>query len=159
MINIRKIFSNVGLFQGKNTNGIVPDPTIEENKFLRDDGTWASVYGSNIFGTGSTISVNINSDENNFTPTNWNEAIFVRITPNHNRIITGFESGNHGDKKIISNLSSNRTITIKHNSGSSDSDNRVLISNNKDYKLRKNGSVIVTYDGISNKWRIVDGLT
>lgn len=157
--DIRRILYPLPIFSGATTEGFVPNPVIEENKFLRDDGTWAIPILSGLT-TGVTITVNtITDDVNNYEPANWNEASIVRINIDGNHDITGFKALNHGDEKTLMNLSHSKKIKIFHNSASSISVNRIYTSKNKNYTLQKNASVKIVYDGISQRWRIVDGAT
>ncbi len=105
--------------------------------------------------TGSVITENITSNQNNYNPTNFSTSNVLRLNPTGQRDITGFESPPIGVDRIITvvNINSNNQIKFKNNSSSSTTSNRILMRDNGDKDLKKQDSCRFWYDHLSSRWR------
>lgn len=105
---------------------------------------------------GSGVSVispsNITVTQNNYNPTGWSTATHVFLTSSTEVGITGFQQGNDGDIKRITNRGSNN-IYIPGNHPSSGASKRVNVST--DYVLRPKESIEMAYSGTDSLWYIV----
>lgn len=104
---------------------------------------------------GTTITpATIGANQNNYSPTGWSGADYVRLVASSTYNITGLDKVATHPKKLIANVGLN-AITLKHNSGSSDGDNRFDLASGTDYVLNPGAVALVFYDAVSLKWRRV----
>lgn len=105
---------------------------------------------------GSGVSVispsNITVTQNNYNPTGWSTATHVFLTSSTEVGITGFQQGNDGEIKRITNRGSNN-IYIPGNHPSSGASKRVNVST--DHVLRPKESIEMVYSGTDSLWYIV----
>lgn len=95
----------------------------------------------------------INSDQNNFNPTDFhiNQTVyFTSLTAN--RTITGMDAGTTGEIKILQNNTS-FSLLLSHESGSSSAANRFRCPNIATHTIRQAGSAICVY--IGGRWAVM----
>lgn len=95
----------------------------------------------------------LTADQDNFSPTNWAKARFVRLDADTGfRAITSFAATYDGDLKTIINTSGNCVyIPGEHPDGTAA--NRAAVTH--DYILYGGHSADIFYDGTSARWRIL----
>lgn len=76
----------------------------------------------------------------------------IRISSNAAVNITGIVAASSGDARLLSNVGS-FTITLKHQDTGSTAANRIIGVNSADVEIPANGSAVVYYDAIDNRWR------
>lgn len=104
---------------------------------------------------GTTISpASIGASQNNYSPTGWSGADFVRLLASSTYNITGLDADVTHPDKLLANVGVN-AITLKHNSVSSDGNNRFDLASGSDYVLNPGAVARVIYDAVSLKWRRV----
>jgi len=116
----------------------------------RTDLTFSADYGLGVTITDTSIS----ADKNDYSPTGWSGADFVRLLASAPHNITGLDANVTHLKKLVTNVGSN-ALTFKHNSVSSSGNNRFDLASGVDYVLNPGACVLVVYDAISLKWRKV----
>ena len=111
----------------------------------------------------------ITSSQNNWNPVDASDPLLdlqdvsvIRMESDAARDITGITAptliaGSNERNQVILILvnKGNFTITLKHNSSSSSSANRIVGGNNSDVQLGPNGTAILWYDSGSGNWRNV----
>lgn len=80
-----------------------------------------------------------------------------RFTTNAARDITGMVAGSDGEVRVLTNVGTTaaNTLTIKDESTSSTAANRFSVPWNGDCVIPAEGSVVVFYDGTSQRWRVI----
>lgn len=97
----------------------------------------------------------ITSDQTCYQPDDWDIADVWRISANNRHIdLKGIKAGKAGQRVTVYNVGSYR-IRVWNNSGSADSEDRILMIPRKFY-IHPNGSFDMYYDGISKRWRITN---
>ena len=105
------------------------------------------------FGIGTIISPSqITSNQNNYNPTGFDGADIVRFSTNALRLITGFVAPTHSRAKLLYNIGS-ESIVITAQDPSSSAVNR--IDARRDIVVAPNTSIVVWYDSVSSRWRLV----
>ena len=99
----------------------------------------------------SAIAANVN----NYAPTGWKDARFVRLSSTAQWAISGFSATTDQPFKWLINTSGS-TIILKHLSGLSSAVNQILTYTSEDIKLRANGGLFIYYDTANSKWRTLD---
>lgn len=92
----------------------------------------------------------ITADQNNYSTGVYD---IVRISSNAARNITGIVAASNGDARLLVNVGS-FDITLKHQSTSSTSANRLFCAGASDFVLVTGASVPVVYDSTSAVWRV-----
>lgn len=103
-------------------------------------------------GTGVLTPDPITGNADNYNPTGWDESVTtLRISADADGYnITGLEGGAEGRIVILHNVGT-WTITLTSEDGDSDADNQFLFSSN--VSLAANTSILLRYDGTSQRWR------
>lgn len=80
-----------------------------------------------------------------------------RFTTNGAYNLTGMAAGNDGEVRVLCNTGTTaaNTLTIKDESSSSTAANRFYVPWNGDCVIPAEGSVVVFYDGTSQRWRVI----
>ena len=80
-----------------------------------------------------------------------------RFTTNAARDLTGMVAGSDGEVRVLTNVGTTaaNTLTIKDESASSTAANRFSVPWNGDCVIPAEGSVVVFYDGTSQRWRVI----
>lgn len=95
----------------------------------------------------------ITADQNDYT---LPAADIVRLTADAARTITGFAAGSSGQAVLLMNVSASATITLKHQSTSSQTANRIIVPWQGDYVIEPvGGSALLVYDATNSRWRVV----
>lgn len=112
-------------------------------------------FGQKVEFTGSLTPSTISSDQNNYNPTNWSTANFVRLSTNDaaTRLLTGASAGATGEMKWLANLGPG-VIRLNDEDASSTAANRFLTPGTS-YGIASNGAVGIIYDGTSSRWRVL----
>ncbi len=97
----------------------------------------------------------ITADQNNYAPTNADVAGALRLDSNASRNITGLAAG-QADGRILSvfNIGA-QNIVLVHASGSSTDVNRFALPGAGNFTITPGLGVVLMYDGISQRWRLV----
>ena len=131
----------------------VYDPTgIEADAFDYANAIGITQITDNII-TPSTL----NSDQDDYAPTDFATCNMIRQQINGDRTITGFEAPPAGVNRIfaITNISTSNNIKFKNNDSSSSAANRLLLRDNgPDKSLKENETGIVWYDHTSSRYRV-----
>jgi hypothetical protein len=95
--------------------------------------------------------VTATSTLNNYSP---GTATVLRVVASGgNRFISGFSGGGPNKALRVINISTN-SLTLYHESGSSDAANRLLLDAGTDRALQENDQAELLYDPISSRWRV-----
>lgn len=106
-------------------------------------------------GVGATISpATIGADQNDYSPTGWSSADYVRLLASSTYNITGLDANATHPRKLIANVGIN-ALTLVHGSVSSAAVNRFDLSSGSNYVLNPGACALVVYDAVSQKWRKV----
>ncbi len=97
----------------------------------------------------------ITSNQDDYTPTGWVAADIVIIDLDADWEVSGFGAAGDWNRKTIINSTSAFRWKIKENDSSSLNANRVLCVDNKDYDLKKNGTIDIIYNPIALKWQLI----
>lgn len=131
----------------------VYDPTgIEADAFDYANAIGITQITDNII-TPSTL----NSDQDDYDPTDFATCNMIRQQINGDRTITGFEAPPAGVNRIfaITNISTSNNIKFKNNDSSSSAANRLLLRDNgPDKSLKENETGIFWYDHTSSRYRV-----
>lgn len=131
----------------------VYDPTgIEADAFDYANAIGITQITDNII-TPSTL----NSDQDDYAPTDFATCNMIRQQINGDRTITGFEAPPAGVNRIfaITNISTSNNIKFKNNDSSSSAANRLLLRDNgPDKSLKENETGIFWYDHTSSRYRV-----
>ena len=131
----------------------VYDPTgIEADAFDYANAIGITQITDNII-TPSTL----NSDQDDYAPTDFATCNMIRQQINGDRTITGFEAPPAGVNRIfaITNISTSNNIKFKNNASSSSAANRLLLRDNgPDKSLKENETGIFWYDHTSSRYRV-----
>lgn len=124
--------------------------------------------GTNLSMTGTTLNAysgtpsytvisptSIGANQNNYSPTSWSTADIVRLVGSGNYDITGFDATATTVRKLLWNVDTVDTFTIKHESASSTAANRVVCPYDQDMKLNPDGAIVIHYDATTARWRAV----
>lgn len=94
----------------------------------------------------------LTGDQNDFSPTGFPTATAVRVTPDAERIITGFAARGTGTSFFLVNESDTFGVTLPHENTGSTSGNRIRTPGALNYRVPPRGSVELTY--VSSKWQV-----
>jgi hypothetical protein len=97
----------------------------------------------------------IGANQNNYSPASWSTADIVRLTGSGNYDITGFDATATTVRKLLWNVDTADTFTLKHESGSSTAANRIVCPYDLDMKLSPDGAIVIHYDATTARWRAV----
>lgn len=101
----------------------------------------------------------IGANTNNYQPTNWRTAVFIRLSASAAYDITGFARQSDTGKtdviarKLLVNVG-NFDLTLKHNNAGSTNYNRISCPGSVDFVLNSADSVWIHYDTRSGIWRV-----
>lgn len=124
-------------------------------------GTNLSLTGTTLNAASGSVSYttispsSIGSNQNNYSPTNWSTADIVRLTASSNYDITGFDASASVVRKLLWNVDTTDTLTLKHESASSTAANRIVCPYDLDMKLSPDGAIVIHYDATTARWRAV----
>lgn len=124
-------------------------------------GTNLSITGTTLNASGSSPSytvispASIGANQNNYAPTGWSTADIVRLAGSGNFDITGFDATATTPRKLLWNVTTANTFTLKHESGSSTAANRLVGPYDEDLKLAPDGAIVIHYDSTTARWRAV----
>lgn len=96
----------------------------------------------------------ITANQNDYAPTDFATASWLRLSSDAARDITGFAGGAQGRLIALSNQGS-FTITLKHNSGSSTAGNRILCPGAVDFALTTFQTRWIYYDATAAAWVVI----
>lgn len=98
----------------------------------------------------------ISTDQDNWSPSSWDNADEYRVALNADVTFTGFAAptGTGTSRKILKNNSGGFRLKIPHNSGSSSAGNKVNTPNSYDFIVPFRGSVQLDYDFTSLAWSL-----
>jgi hypothetical protein len=99
--------------------------------------------------------VTANTTENNWNPAGWRNAKIVKITTAGSQFFTGFQKTYHGDFKIIRNESAS-TMSFLYNNSNSLLENRIYPIERTTNNNKKYSAVVIHYDAIDQKWKMID---
>jgi hypothetical protein len=107
-----------------------------------------AIYGS--------ILVDPVTDQNNYSPTGWNDAdpgkaTTINLSSSNSVKITGLAGGSDGRMVIMKNVSPDRLIILEDSSSLSTAGNRFNFRNNPIF-LTPSSTVQMMYDGFSSTW-------
>jgi len=97
----------------------------------------------------------IGANQNNYSPTSWSTADIVRLTGSGNFDVTGFDATATTARKLLWNVDTVDTFTLKHESASSTAANRIVCPYDLDMKLSPDGAIVIHYDATTARWRAV----
>lgn len=95
---------------------------------------------------------------NDYNPSGLNEAVILEVDTDADRNITGLERAQRQKRLLIFGNRGNYTVTVKHNSGSSQYYNRFGCPNAADVSVGSNEYIWLYYDVGSEIWRVVSVL-
>jgi len=96
----------------------------------------------------------LGGDQDDYEPTDFLTTGYVRLSASAPVNITGLGRDAAAHVKFLSNVGAN-AITLKHESGSSTANKRFNLANATDFVLATGATVILLYDGTSDRWRMV----
>lgn len=97
----------------------------------------------------------LTANENDYAPTGFAAAGLVRLSSDASRNITSFSASGvtAGLTKIVSNVGS-FNVVLKAEDVAGTAANRIAAAS--DYTLLPNTSILIYYDSVSTRWRIID---
>jgi hypothetical protein len=138
------------------TTDAAGDIRLYTNSLLRTQITDAGLLEHNkAFGLSSILTpAQITANQNDYAPTDFATSVFLRISSDAARDITGLAGGAQGRIVALSNQGS-FTITLKHNSGSSTAGNRFLCPGAGDFALTTQKTCLLYYDSVAAGWSVI----
>lgn len=97
----------------------------------------------------------IGANQNDYNPANLAVASVLRLTSSASFSVTGIAGGASGRMLILHNVGANNLV-LTHEDAASTAGNRISIQNGFPFLLAPNGSVLVTYDSTTARWRIAE---
>ena len=162
-------YANLAAFPVTGTTNILYIDTATNTAYYWDGATYASISGGGggsvdradligltQFTTGIITPAQLNSDQDDYSPTGFSTCNLIRQDINGDRVITGFVAPAAGVNRIfyISNLSGSDNIKFKNNDSGSAAANRLLLRDNgPDKSIKENESAVFYYDHVSSRWR------
>ena len=138
------------------------DSADDDNILVYDGGIWEARDNVNNLALGGFTRISgiispasFNSDQDNYNPTGLANCNVLRLTCTGNRDITGIEAQEDSRMIILINIGGS-TITLTDQDGSSLADNRFAMGT--DRAINSDESVMIWYDGLSNRWRVLTGV-
>lgn len=122
-------------------------------------GTNLSMSGTTLNASGSSPSysiispTSIGANQNNYAPTSWSTADIVRLTASGDFDITGLDATATTTRKLLWNVDTNNTLTLKDESASSTAANRIQCPYGTDLKIPPDGFLSIHYDATTARWR------
>jgi len=117
--------------------------------------TGSLTAGAGMLWSGVISPTALSADVNDYNPTSFSTASIVRQdVTGGNWNVTGLSGGATGRIINIINISAANSLTLKDQSASSSGSNRFLLGS--DIVLGINQSIILRYDGTTNRWRQLD---
>jgi hypothetical protein len=122
-------------------------------------GTNLSMSGTTLNASGSSPSysiispTSIGANQNNYAPTSWSTADIVRLTASGDFDITGFDATASTPRKLLWNVDTANTFTLKDESASSTAANRIQCPYGTDLKIPPDGFLSIHYDATTARWR------
>lgn len=108
----------------------------------------------NIIFSGVISPTSLSASQDDYAPTSLSTAAIVRLTSSADVNITGLTGGAAGRILILYNIGSN-VITLTDEDGSSTAGNRFAL--NSDTAMGADQALLLQYDGVSSRWRIIGG--
>ena len=124
-------------------------------------GTNLSISGTTLNASGGAPSytiispASIGANQNNYAPTGWSTSDIVRLTGSGNYDITGLDATATTARKLLWNVDTADTFTLKHESGSSTAANRIVCPYDIDIPIAPDDAVVIHYDATTARWRAV----
>lgn len=141
--------------QAANIPWTLPDTQGGVRTVLTNDGA-GNLYWShnahNLTFAVTTLST-FNSNQNNLY-LDPSKAVF-RICASANYDLTGMSNGVDGRFVIVSNVCTTGNVRIMNENANSSAANRILIGGAGSFSCGANESVLLVYDGVSQRWRVV----
>lgn len=126
---------------------------VADGEFLKRSGT--SIIGGTAGGTLSPIisPAAFTGNVNDWNPSGLSTCQAIRADPGgSNRDLTGIVAQGDGRVIYLFNISTSENIKLKNESGSSSAVNRFALK--ADLTLEMNESVVLMYDGTTQRWRV-----
>lgn len=114
------------------------------------------VVSEDLLLTGDITPPQITTDQNNYSPSGWNNNTTLRLSSDTARNITGIGSQGEGTILFIHNIGS-FNITLKDESTSSTDINRFAFPS--DVIIAPDNTATIKYDGVTNRWRLISAST
>lgn len=129
----------LGLLRQKDVAGITEGP---DGEIILDTGV----------SLGTAITANISSDVDDFSVTDIEKAVVLRLNVTGNRSITGLIPFNTASAWMVfcANVGTGN-LSIKNNDAGSTAENRFLIGGNK--TIQTDEGILLFYDPVSLRWR------
>ena len=149
--------------KGDGSHGDVTAATVTATGVIDSSAGTRSAGPQRIGRAGVLDPPQITADQNNYNPVNLASALLLRLTANGAYNITGLQApgtpfGSASDfTRIALHNSSNSTLTLVHNSGSSSIANRFACPTSVDFALTSGGTVWLYYDTGAGNW-VVEGV-
>lgn len=100
----------------------------------------------------------ITANQNNWAPTEGAVGVaatgVLTFSTDASRDITGITAGSDGQWLVLCN-SGDFDAVLKHESASSTAANRIRAAGQADVTIRREGSVLMVYDGSTSRWRVI----
>ncbi len=96
----------------------------------------------------------LTGNTDNWAPTGLAGAETIRMSSNAAINLTGLTGGTAGRQITLISINTSNNITLVH-SATSTAANQFICPNSANAAIRPNGAVILRYDGVSSKWRVV----
>lgn len=111
---------------------------------------------SRITFTSSITPAQITADQDDYSPTNLESAVVLRLSTDASRTITGLAARGDGEAKLIQNVGSNDLVLANQNA-SSVAANRFALESGNNETISAGGQRWIIYDGTSSRWRLSSG--
>lgn len=140
--------------QAANIPWILPDTQGAARTVLTNDGSGVLYWSHNAtnlqFST-TTLSTFTGNQHN--LALSMDQSIF-RVCANANYDLTGLSGGVDGRFVAICNICNTGNVRIMNDNANSDAENRILIGGGGSFSFGYNESVLLVYDGTSQRWRV-----
>lgn len=104
---------------------------------------------------GVTTAPALSADAHDYLPQGIGVAVGLRLNPTAARSVTGLGEGKDGRFFLLENTSTLYALTLKHENAGSLAQNRFHTPNGADVTVQPNQAVLVIYDALSFRWRVV----
>ena len=95
----------------------------------------------------------LTANTDNWAPTGFAGASVIRVSTDASRNLTGIAGGTSGRSIGLDNVGSN-DLVLKHDVTST-AGNRFSCPNNADFTLKPGSAVLLRYDNITSRWRLI----
>lgn len=134
---------------------VLPDTQGGARTVLTNDGSgnlYWSHNANNLTFAVTTLST-FSSNQNNLA-LDMDKSVF-RVCASANYDLTGLSGGVHGRFVALSNVCNTGNIRIMNENALSSAANRILVGGAGSFSFGYNESVLLVYDGVSQRWRVV----